>query len=62
MKWMKLKDFVSTYGIPMSVMQKAVHGRFAKEIARKADPDKAYNSPWLICVDKALELFKEGLI
>ena len=62
MTWMKLKEFCSTYGIPVSVMQRAVHGEYSHQIARKANPNAKYNSPWLIAVERTLKLFKEGYI
>lgn len=61
MTWMRLKAFCDYYGVPVSVMQRAVHSHIANQFARKADPDKT-NSPWLIWAEKALELFKMGEI
>jgi len=59
--WMKLKAFCTMYGVPVSVMTRAVHGQYSHQIARKADPNKV-NSPWIINVQRALELWEGGYI
>jgi len=61
MEWMRIKKFCATYGIPESVINRAVHSDYQRQIARKANPD-AVNSPWMVNVKQTLKLWKEGFI
>jgi hypothetical protein len=62
MTWLKIKVFCARYGIPESVVQRAIHSKWSKEIARKANQNANYNSPWLVNVEKFLELWEGGFI